>query len=192
MKYRKKPITIDAFQYGMEKPPAWFVKACKDGVVTEFDPSDKKESFWCSINTIEDGLSNAYPRDWIIRGIAGEIYSCKPEIFAQTYEPVDADPAGSEIPSKETNMTNNRKSLEGFPDSSLVEKLTGIREDILRALSTAVDEFLCIKPYSDQHIRDQKEIDELRYRLAQAKETLHLYHEATVELQRIRDDDPTI
>jgi hypothetical protein len=31
----------------------------------------------------------AQPRDWIIRGVAGEFYPCKPDIFAATYEPAD-------------------------------------------------------------------------------------------------------
>jgi hypothetical protein len=31
----------------------------------------------------------AKPGDWIIRGVAGELYPCKPDIFVRTYEPVD-------------------------------------------------------------------------------------------------------
>jgi hypothetical protein len=32
---------------------------------------------------------SAYPGDWIIKGVKGEFYSCKPDIFAATYEPVE-------------------------------------------------------------------------------------------------------
>ena len=38
------------------------------------------------IETLE-GVMEARPCDWIIRGVAGEIYPCKPDIFAATYEP---------------------------------------------------------------------------------------------------------
>ena len=36
----------------------------------------------------QEGLMTADPGDWIIRGVAGEIYPCKPAIFAATYDPV--------------------------------------------------------------------------------------------------------
>jgi hypothetical protein len=41
-----------------------------------------------NIDTLE-GTMRASPGDWIIRGVAGELYPCKPGIFAQTYEAVD-------------------------------------------------------------------------------------------------------
>ena len=39
------------------------------------------------INTLE-GMMAANPGDWVIRGVKGEIYPCKPDIFAETYEEV--------------------------------------------------------------------------------------------------------
>lgn len=41
-----------------------------------------------SIKTLE-GTHAAEPGDWIIRGVAGEFYPCKPDIFDATYEPVE-------------------------------------------------------------------------------------------------------
>lgn len=41
------------------------------------------------ISTLEGDMT-ALPGDWIITGVAGETYPCKPEIFQATYEPVDS------------------------------------------------------------------------------------------------------
>jgi hypothetical protein len=43
-----------------------------------------------TIHTLE-GVMEAVPGDWIIRGVKGELYPCKPDIFAATYEPLDGD-----------------------------------------------------------------------------------------------------
>jgi len=47
------------------------------------------------IGTLE-GVHRADPGDWIIKGVKGELYPCKPDIFAQTYEPAEADVAPRE------------------------------------------------------------------------------------------------
>jgi hypothetical protein len=74
--YRKKPVVIEATQ--------WF----KDGdhyAVSRYetyDP-DMKGYGWCP--TLEGGHI-VTPGDWIITGVVGECYPCKPDIFALTYE----------------------------------------------------------------------------------------------------------
>mgnify|MGYP003394080236 FL=1 len=83
MKYRKKPIVIEAVQWLNKQitcppGPEWFVEAEMDGKIQLHGVS-------LSIYTAE-GIMEAQPGDWIIRGIAGELYPCKPEIFAATYE----------------------------------------------------------------------------------------------------------
>ena len=75
-KYRKKPIVIEAEQF---LPPDKWV----DGVYI-----DSTSSTDFSIDTLE-GDHEVTPGDWIITGIAGEKYPCKPGIFEATYEPVD-------------------------------------------------------------------------------------------------------
>ena len=73
--YRKKPIVIEAEQ--------WF----PDSNIPEVGPSDSKDDHgW--INTLEGGHIVS-PGDWIITGIAGEKYPCKPDIFAETYDKVE-------------------------------------------------------------------------------------------------------
>lgn len=59
MKFRKKPVVVDAYQTDWEM----------------------------NIETLE-GVMHAEPGDWIITGVNGERYPCKPDIFEKTYEPV--------------------------------------------------------------------------------------------------------
>lgn len=93
-KYRKKPVVIEAMQY--------------DGTAESFDriwgwlcPSDDTllSPVHCdsdrpgeppgdlSVDTLE-GEMTARAGDWIIRGVVGEVYPCKPAVFAATYEEV--------------------------------------------------------------------------------------------------------
>lgn len=80
MKYRKKPVVIEAWQNDSSIPPDWIINACGGGEL----PPGRGSLF---ISTLE-GVMEARPGDWLIRGVKGEVYPCKPDIFAATYEPV--------------------------------------------------------------------------------------------------------
>ena len=54
----------------------------------DFDPNEDLDNFW--IETLE-GQHTASRGDWIIKGISGEFYPCKPDIFKKTYEKVGAE-----------------------------------------------------------------------------------------------------
>lgn len=91
-KFRKKPIVIEAFQVGSDRfYPDWLHDAVtKNDVITYAAPGSDgfKEPFYSAdIKTLE-GVMHASNGDWIIQGVKGEIYPCKPDIFAATYEPV--------------------------------------------------------------------------------------------------------
>ncbi|MCO7121931.1 hypothetical protein NIA71_08200 [Ihubacter massiliensis] len=87
MKYRKKPVEVEAFRWtgGIDQTedPEWIVEAIKDGrvVIT----SDNYNTPYMVIQTLK-GSHIAQPGDYIIKGVAGELYPCKPAIFEQTYE----------------------------------------------------------------------------------------------------------
>ena len=87
MKFRKKPVVIEAYQIppndGLtrEAPPMWLVDALLDGRVNPV------ETGGVGITTRE-GVMRGDVGDWIIRGVKGELYPCKPDIFEATYEPV--------------------------------------------------------------------------------------------------------
>ena len=88
MKYRKKPVVIDAWKFGedtadqVEHFPG--VTVLRAG---PFHPTSKPGTLECAeIRTLE-GTMVANVGDWIIRGVKGEFYPCKPDIFEATYEP---------------------------------------------------------------------------------------------------------
>lgn len=87
--YRKKPVVIEAIQFHGSKDSANHVLA--------WIGSHSAEARRASMARPEDGIlistlegeMLASSGDWIIRGVQGEFYPCKPEIFAATYEPAD-------------------------------------------------------------------------------------------------------
>lgn len=91
-KFRKRPVEIDAVQWTGENV-ADVATLFGDGrvLVTATHPHR------VVIQTLE-GEMLASPGDYIIRGIAGELYPCKPEIFAATYEAVRDQPRGDAMP----------------------------------------------------------------------------------------------
>jgi len=81
-KYRKKPVVIEAWEFGSGTPkPEWLQKAFDEGVIAHDGPLLK-------VKTLEGEMS-AFPGSFIIQGIKGEIYPCEAEIFEATYEHVD-------------------------------------------------------------------------------------------------------
>ena len=72
MKYRRKPVVIEAFQLGTDAVPEWF---------TPLVSSDGH----ADIVTLE-GTMRADAGDFVIKGVKGELYPCKPDIFAATYK----------------------------------------------------------------------------------------------------------
>lgn len=78
-KYRKKPVVIDAEQFQLGKNP-WPAGVKADAV----SPTGY------SIGTLESREGHEVtPGDWIITGVKGEKYPCKPDIFDLTYEPAE-------------------------------------------------------------------------------------------------------
>ena len=87
MKFRKKPVVIEAWQIPLDsddstrETPSWVIQAVIARTVELIGPGGK-----AYINTLE-GKMAADPGDWLIKGVKGELYACKPDIFAMTYEP---------------------------------------------------------------------------------------------------------
>ena len=93
--YRKKPVVIEARQYDGSAASAtpiinW---ALAENSTITFHCSDggdcRSTRHKLRIPTLE-GSMFADAGDWIIRGVQGEFYPCKPDIFAETYEPVES------------------------------------------------------------------------------------------------------
>lgn len=91
MKYRKKPVVIEAEQFyeNKRKDSLFLTKAVRDKAdVSEMWFHENATGGRYYINTLEGPLkvSNG---DYIIKGIQGEFYPCKPDIFEATYEKVE-------------------------------------------------------------------------------------------------------
>lgn len=83
-KYRKKPIVIDAIQFdGFNHDE---LAEFSEGACRSCKPW-KEDYAWVQVETLE-GVMEGSIDDWLIRGIKGEYYFCKPDIFAETYERV--------------------------------------------------------------------------------------------------------
>jgi hypothetical protein len=84
MKFRKKPIVIEAIQFTGSNcfECMHFMNRSSDIWEAELQETDNP-----TINTLEGDFRTS-PGDWIIKGIKGEFYPCKPGIFEATYEAV--------------------------------------------------------------------------------------------------------
>ena len=96
-KYRKKPVVIDAFIFGIDNVPDWFMDAVtSNDVILHCDNDNQRGPFDECVNqtatiiTLE-GNHLARKGDYIIRGVKGELYPCKPDIFEMTYDSVNTD-----------------------------------------------------------------------------------------------------
>lgn len=98
-KYRKKPVVIEAFQMTQARRrdnsewPSWMHEAwnIERGAPGSLQPSDYPSDGTDELEIVTlEGIHRVSWGDWIIKGVKGELYPCKPDIFAQTYEPAEA------------------------------------------------------------------------------------------------------
>lgn len=110
MKFRKRPVVVEAVRWtgsNVDEVAAFFgtppaiVAACISSVLGEYR---------LPIVTLE-GVVTASPGDWIIRGVKGEYYLCKPDIFERTYEAADA--ATPDAMSRPRSRSSSRASAHG-------------------------------------------------------------------------------
>lgn len=92
MKFVKKPVVIEAFQWlgspEQVEDPEWAIEKIKSGeILIATIRNNREQIIDCSmyIKTLE-GTMTASIGDWIIKGVNGEVYPCKPDIFEKTYE----------------------------------------------------------------------------------------------------------
>lgn len=96
MKYRKKPVVIEAFRYdgdfidrsGNYYIPGWAIEAHQDGSLYFAEDHQNGLPYELFVKTLE-GTMAVSVGDYIIRGVKGEIYPCKPDIFKATYDTVE-------------------------------------------------------------------------------------------------------
>jgi hypothetical protein len=86
-KFRKKPVVIDARHHLGDREGGHEIATWCHGVC-EKNAGDDEVSYVIRILTLE-GEMTASAGDWIIKGVNGEFYPCKPDIFEKTYEAVE-------------------------------------------------------------------------------------------------------
>lgn len=86
-KYRKLPVVVEAEQFFYDPHTVTPQEIASWPVDVHGEVSRDTGDFYACIQTLE-GCMVISPGDWIITGIAGERYPCKPDIFAATYEAV--------------------------------------------------------------------------------------------------------
>ena len=100
MKYRKKPVVIEAFQITKKRRvdnsewpdwlnQAWNLDYHEKNSLSCVDWPDSDGTDKLQINTLE-GYHDVGWDDYIIQGVKGELYPCKPDIFEMTYEKVES------------------------------------------------------------------------------------------------------
>ncbi|ASM77443.1 hypothetical protein VITFI_CDS1665 [Vitreoscilla filiformis] len=90
--FRKRPVLIEAVQFTY--PPSSELLAWCPALRNVRKAADPLARAEADIVTLEDGsdgraLHVATEGDWIIKGVQGEFYACKPDIFQSTYEPAE-------------------------------------------------------------------------------------------------------
>lgn len=80
-RFIKKPLEIEAFRYCFDEEPEWSLKSAW------VNHCQTHNDMWLEIETLE-GIMRANPGDFIIKGIKGEIYPCKADIFQASYDEV--------------------------------------------------------------------------------------------------------
>ena len=99
-KFRKKPVVIEAVQLPEDTFTGQFTEVADnqirfEDVLSVFAPQHYEDWKWRGgknpgiIIPTREGDHLASPGDWIIKGVQGEFYPCKPDIFAATYEAVE-------------------------------------------------------------------------------------------------------
>ena len=78
----KRPVIVEAFQFGYEEEPSWFRP-----VVIEMDYDNGVSRLKGCISTLEGDMW-FWEGDYVIRGVKGELYPCRRDIFEETYDEV--------------------------------------------------------------------------------------------------------
>ena len=133
MRYRKKAVVIEAFQYdgdlkgrdGKYYVPDWAVEAYEKGIM-HYKTVKFHEPPELFIDTLE-GTHHVSVGDYVIRGVKGELYPCKPDIFKETYEKAGEKekkidswiPVSERLPEDEKEYLVTLEKTVGIPETMM-------------------------------------------------------------------------
>lgn len=184
-KFRKKPVVIEAYQWkesdalnlGRNGWPQWLVDAvhCDENWDPIVTPSFEG---YATIKTLE-GEMRADSGDWIIRGVKGELYPCKPDIFAATYEPADATASAGPVVG-EVSYLYPCKGGEGI---AIVEGALPHQVRVIEEYNQLYKRHIDLTKFFDTDVYRSLSVEE-RYRLKE--QSLFMAEYQRVLLERIR------
>lgn len=142
-RFRKKPVEIEAFQ--MTKARRWDNSEWPNWLNKAWQLDPQEGSLWCEdggeqlfLGTLE-GVHIVSWDDWIIRGIKGELYPCKPEIFEATYD----EKLGQAADNYETLLSSHTELIEDYQKMvAIVTPLKAMLEsdDLMFAFKDVVED----------------------------------------------------
>jgi len=136
MRWRKKPVVVEAMQLpAIGDDPS---RELIEWLHTQNREWESGRDGTLVIHTLEGDMT-AQPCDWIIRGVSGEIYPCKPDIFAKTYEPAALTGARGE--------PSEQRDPDGFIAISEIDELFGTGGATITRAKESHDD-LCVTIHS--------------------------------------------
>ena len=133
--YRKKPVIIEAIQFNgknAEEIEQWSNNNVKAGPVSE----DTLTGAYLEIETLE-GMMTAQQNDYIIKGIKGEFYPCKPDIFEQTYD-AETTTFKERLVKEQEELSDKLVKLYTFGSTEKFKELDPIHQQLLVIQSGAM------------------------------------------------------
>lgn len=185
-KFRKKPVVIEAYQWKEGDSlnlrgngwPQWLVAAARSGKDGEEQIVTQSFEGYATIKTLE-GEMRADVGDWIIRGVKGELYPCKPDIFAATYEPADATASAGPVVG-EVSYLYPCKGGEGI---AIVEGALPHQVRVIEEYTQLYKRHIDLTKFFDTDVYRSLGVEE-RYRLKE--QSLFMAEYQRVLLERIR------
>jgi hypothetical protein len=136
-KWRKKPVVIEARQLVRHEAEC-IAKWCDGQWLSLYGRGDNGEDISHVLIPTLEGAMRAEIGDWIIKGVKGEFYPCKPDIFAATYEPAGAAPSTpplNELLGQPEEFNLNEVSGNSGQLASLEQRARHV--EVLRAIGSA-------------------------------------------------------
>lgn len=148
--YRKKPVEIQAVQWTGEnlaqvlaftgKHPDWGKWFAS---FEEYEKRVREDGGLFKILALE-GTMVAAPGDWIIRGVKGEFYPCKPDIFEATYDDVLPDDWISRVQAERDQLSDRLAKLRYFFGTIAFNDLSITSQGLLQAQAEVMGAYLAI------------------------------------------------
>lgn len=142
-RFTKNAVTIEAIQFATDPNTIsnihGFLGAEESAITTQFAGADPV----LAIKTLE-GVMTAQVGDWIIKGVKGEFYPCKPDIFEATYVPAIKDDFASRLLVETQETAARLNKLNTFMATDAFPKLPREDKDLLYSQQRAMSEYVQI------------------------------------------------